>query len=577
MKHETRLSSTRNLVVIALIGCMISFQSCRKDDPDPPIQINFSSTSFAVSEGNQINVTLQLSRPATREGMVKIELAGDAAYTADYNTNPSGISGVIDVIFIEGATTHIITVATVNNEFYTGNRMVILTLQDPASGYLVGDTNETILTIEEDEGPAIANFQFSASSVLENAVSGLVMQIPFSEPAQGPGSVTITWASNNASYETNFTTLPAATGNTIAYAIADGATGITLSIVPKDDAYFHENFVVVFEITATTGSVKAGTFNRVTVTITEDESPSLASFPITDAAVSEGATTSVTVPISLSIPASDVGTITVSFTSPNAVYGTHFTTSPAASGSNIVLNVAKDAVGSQFTILPIDNAVDNPNRLIQFTISSGTGVVRPGDNISYSLTITDNEPTLRSVFISFGRSTAPLVTGAATWNHLYDDSPSAGDSWSNLLRSDGVATPFDVTMNSSLTPQPLGAVTGINSGVFPDNAMKEYWYVPGPNQGITRGFSILQLDDAVAYTIKIHGGTTSVSADGKNTMTIAINGVLKVIEDVTNNVSQTLVWNNFNPTVSIFTVNLTDTDGGGICPINAMEISWYED
>jgi hypothetical protein len=71
MKHETRLSSTRNLVVIALIGCMISFQSCRKDDPDPPIQINFSSTSFAVSEGNQINVTLQLSRPATREGMVK--------------------------------------------------------------------------------------------------------------------------------------------------------------------------------------------------------------------------------------------------------------------------------------------------------------------------------------------------------------------------------------------------------------------------------------------------------------------------------------------------------------------------
>jgi hypothetical protein len=100
---------------------------------------------------------------------------------------------------------------------------------------------------------------------------------------------------------------------------------------------------------------------------------------------------------------------------------------------------------------------------------------------------------------------------------------------------------------------------------------------PGPNQGITRGFSILQLDDAVAYTIKIHGGTTSVSADGKNTMTIAINGVLKVIEDVTNNVSQTLVWNNFNPTVSIFTVNLTDTDGGGICPINAMEISWYED
>jgi len=576
MKEGIELYSARLFTIGLMVG-LLGFQACKKDDPTPPIQINFSAATLSVTEGSQINITLQLSRPATREGSVHLVLTGDAAYTSDYNTNPSGITGNIEVIFTEGTSTHTITVATVNNEIYSGNKMVVFALQDPAPEYLIGAANELTLTIEEDEGPAVANFEFNTGSVSESSVSGLVMQIPFSEPAQGPGSVTITWASNNSSYETNFTTLPAAASNTISYAIADGAEGLTLTLVPKDDSFFHENYVVVFEITATSGSVKAGTSNRTTVTITEDESPSFASFPVTDALVSEAATVAQVVPVSLSIPASETGTITVSFTSGNAVYGTHFTTSPAASGSNIVLNVAKDAVASQFTILPIDNAVDNVNRLIQFTISSGTGVVRPGGNISYILTITDNEPTLRSVFISFGRSSAPLVTGSVVWNHLYDDSPSAGDTWTNLLRSDGVATLFDIVMNSSLTPQPLGAVTGINSGVFPDNAMKEYWYVPGPNQGITRGFSILQLDNAETYTIKIHGGTTATSSDGKNTMTIAINGDQKAINDVTNNVSQLLLWSNINPSVSIFTVNLTDSETGGICPINAMEISWYED
>jgi len=38
-----------------------------------------------------------------------------------------------------------------------------------------------------------------------------------------------------------------------------------------------------------------------------------------------------------------------------------------------------------------------------------------------------------------------------------------------------------------------------------------------------------------------------------------------------------LEWVNINPIASIFNVELTDTDGGGICMINAMEISWYED
>jgi hypothetical protein len=551
--------------------------SCSKDDPEPPVEVSFDTDAQSVLEGNEINITLHLERPAISAGTITVQLGGTAVYTEDYNTNPSGNTGRFDVAIAEGATTAQFTVATVNNNVFEDDYTITFTLADPSENFALGSRKLLTLTIQEDESQAIANFQTTAASVAENGVVGITVQIPFSLPTKGPGTITISWASNNAAYNTHFTTLPAVVADVITLSVPDNATGTSLTIIPKDDAFFHDNYVIVFDITNTTGSVKAGAAKKLTVTIQEDENPSFASFSVTDGIIAETNTAGVIVPIALSIPASETGTITVSFTSATAVYNNHFTTLPAASGNNIVLSVAKDATGAELKILPIDDGVDNDNRIIFFTISSGGGVVRPGGNINYVLTITDNEPTLKQVLISFGSASAPLITGADKWNHAYTNIADAGVTWSNLIEADGTATPFDLTIISPLTPQPLGATTGINSGVFPDNAMKEYWYVPGPAQGISRGFSILQLNNAVQYTIRIQGGTTFASADGKNTMKVAVNGDQKSIDDITNNVTQALQWTTISPVASIFNIVLTDTDGGGFCPINAMEISWYED
>lgn len=551
--------------------------SCGKEDPEPPVEVSFEADTQTIIEGNEVNITFQLERPAISAGTVTIQLGGAAVYTEDYNTNPSGNGGSFDVAIAAGATIGQFTVATVNNDIFEGDNTITFTLTNPSANFALGSRKLLTLTIVEDESQAVANFQTTAASVAENSLVGVTIQIPFSQPTKGPGTITISWASNNALYNNHFTTLPAVAANVITLTVPGDATGTSLTIIPKDDAFFHENYVLVFDITATTGSVKTGTAKKLTVTIQEDENPSFASFSVTDGALAETSVGGITVPIALSIPASETGTITVSFTSTSATYNTHFTTTPAASGSNIVIPVAKDATGAELKIFPIDNEVDNNDHIIFFTISSGSGVVRPGGNINYVLTITDNEPTLKRVLISFGSASAPLVTGADRWNHAYTNIPDAGVSWPDLLQATGTATSFDLVINSPLTPQPLGATTGINSGAFPDNAMKEYWYVPGPAQGISRSFSILQLNNAVQYTVRIHGGTTFASMDGKNTQKVSVNGDQKSIEDITNNVTQVLEWINITPVASIFTIVLTDTDGGGFCPINAMEISWYED
>lgn len=563
-----------SLVLVVFTFSLPLFIGSCKDDPEPPNEISFSSDVQSVIEGNQIDIFIPFERAASGTGKVVVQLSGAATYNEDYNTNPSGSTGSFELTITAGATSIQFSIATINDNIYKGDRPIVITLSTPSEGFSLGSRKSLTLTIVDDESQATANFQTSEASVIENSVTGITLQIPFSMATKGPGTLTVSWASNNAAYNTHFTTLPAAAGNTITLNVSGDATGTSLTLIPKDDSYFHDNYVVVFEITATTGSVKAGTNKKLTITLQEDENPSFASFPVTDGITAETATAGIVVPIALSIPASETGTINVSFSSATAVYGTHFTTLPAASGNNILLNVAKNATGAELTVYPVDNAADNADRLIFFTISGGGGVVRPAGNINYVLTITDNEPTLQRVLISFGSATAPLVTGPDSWNHAYTNIPDPGVTWSNLVRADGVATTFDLSIISPLTPQPLGKTTGINSGVFPDNAMKEYWYVPEPPQGVSRSFSILQLDNTKQYTIRIHGGTTFVSSDGKNTMTIEINGDQKSINDVTNNVTQVLQWT-LSPVASIFTVTLTD--GGGFCPINAMEISWYED
>lgn len=560
------------LTTSVLFGLFLFLDSCKDEDPAPPTVIEFESVSQEITEGQNIIVKIKLSATVPQPTLVVVNISGDATYTNDFNTNPSGNEGFLVAEVFNGAATAQFTVSTVDDEIFEGDKTVTLTLGAAPDGFEIGTQKTITLTIKDNESPAIANFEISTATINENGTSGITVKIPFSLPAKGEGNVTVSMASISAIYGTNYTTLPAAVGNSISFAVVNQATGVTFTVVPKDDSFFHSDFVIVFEITSTTGSVRIGTVNKFTLTIKEDESPSLANFNLPNASIAENTTTPITVQIPLSIPASETGSVTATLTSTNATYGTNFTTSPVAAGGNIVINVAKNATQVEFTVLPIDDAVDNANRKIIFTLSAATGVVRLGPNLVYELTITDNEPTLRKILISFGTSKAPLVTGADSWNHVYG-SPQNGDlTWSNLVRSDGVATTIGVLVNSVLTPQDLGKTTGINSGVFPDNALKEYWYVPV--DGATRGFSITLLDNSKLYTIKIHGGTT-FTLTGENAMIISVNGTEKTIADVTNNVSEVLTWADVVPAAAKITVNLTD--GSGICPINAMELSWYEE
>ncbi|HMJ71559.1 MAG TPA: Calx-beta domain-containing protein [Cyclobacteriaceae bacterium] len=573
------LAATRCLQVITgllMLCLMFVLPSCDEEEPDPPTMIGFGSASQEVTEGNEINITVVFDKPTVEEGTVLVTLGGTAKYTSDYNTNPSGNTGSFTLPLAPGQSSATFSMATVQDDIYAQPRTVTFTLGAPvpAESFVLTETATFEVTINDDESPAIANFAIASATIAENSTSGYTVSIPFSTPARGEGGLTVSFASNTATAD-NFSTIPALNANNVLLTVPSAATGTSFTVLAKDDSYFHSDFVIVFEITATTGSVKAGPSKKFTMTIQENEVPSLANFDASSSQIAETGPP-VTVLIPLSIPASNTGSVTISYASTNAVYGTDFTSLPAPAGANIVVPVAKDATQVQFTITPVDDVIDNAHQVITFTLTAADGVVRLGSGTVYILTITDNEPSLRKVLVSFGGVNGSTMFGNEQWNYAYSDTPNAGTTWGNLVRSDGVVTNLAIVVTSPLTAQPLGKTTGLNSGAFPDNALREYWYVPGPDQGITRGFEIRQANNAINYQIRVIGSTTVVHPDGKNTMTVAVKGVSKSINDVTNNVSEVLIWTDVTSAASIIPVALTDSATGGICPINALEITWYE-
>ena len=81
------------MLLFGLIILVNFLSSCKKDDPEPPIEISFGAIEQSVQEGAEIKISLLLERPSTTSGKIEVQLAGDAVYTKDYNTNPSGNLG----------------------------------------------------------------------------------------------------------------------------------------------------------------------------------------------------------------------------------------------------------------------------------------------------------------------------------------------------------------------------------------------------------------------------------------------------------------------------------------------------
>jgi YD repeat-containing protein len=96
------------------------------------------------------------------------------------------------------------------------------------------------------------------------------------------------------------------------------------------------------------------------------------------------------VDVVLSNPAEAAGTLEIML-SGEMEYGRYFTTVPAISGGKISLAVADGDTEVSFSILPVNNAKLNGNKIATFSIVNAIGSVKLGESVDYMLTLVDDE------------------------------------------------------------------------------------------------------------------------------------------------------------------------------------------
>ena len=134
-------------------------------DNDAPPTIRFSSTTYAVNEGDgTAQIMVNLSRPTVETITVNFSTSdGTAVSGTDYTTVNETVT------FNPSETSKMVTVPIVDNAIYQAARTVNLTLSNPTPADVGIENNPAVLTIEDNDNPPSVQFEMANYTVDEGA------------------------------------------------------------------------------------------------------------------------------------------------------------------------------------------------------------------------------------------------------------------------------------------------------------------------------------------------------------------------------------------------------------------------
>ncbi len=141
------------------------------------------------------------------------------------------------------------------------------------------------------------------------------------------------------------------------------------------------------------------------------------------------------------------------------------------------------------------------------------------ESATFSLTVTNVEPPTEKWYLS-AKYTSP--NAPAPWNNI------STVTTNNLLNGNGVVTPVGIEfLNTYWNAGNAGAVTGNNSGVYPDAVIRDYFWFGVYGAPNTIDVRLKGLTVGTKYNITLFGSSTWTALGNVGTTIYTINGVAK--------------------------------------------------
>ena len=458
LTKQIKSTATKLAILLASVGFIASCDD-NEETTAKSVAVQFSTTAVTVSESaTEQTYTVNFAEAAQADATFEIAIENtNVAYATDYTTNPNGSSGNIAVSVTKGQTSAQFRFTPVNNNQINEDvRKITFTLGNFDGPLEAGTQASLEVTLTDDEGPTAVNFANSSSSVAEGTAAGLDVTLPLTNNAAGAGQIIVNLASTNATYGTHFTTQPAAVDGKITIAVAFGDANKSFKVIPINNDDVNAARVINFTIETATGGVNKGTNLTHTFTITDDETPSAATFAVAEGSALELETAGATVTVNLAPQTTGSGTLELTLTSTTATYGTHYTTEPAAVNNKVTIAVANGVTTASFKIIPIENTEVNAARDITFAMTASTGVVtyQNGTSSSYTHSIKDDDAVmtiadLRAMYGGSGQQN--IVTSAKIQGIVTSSNPQVNNN--NIFIQDataGIAIRFSAANNNAI-------------------------------------------------------------------------------------------------------------------------------
>lgn len=193
-----------------------------------------------------------------------------------------------------------------------------------------------------------------------------------------------------------------------------------------------------------------------------------------------------------------------------------------------------------------------------------------GASSDFTFTITVTDKDLTSVYVNFNQINLSLPS---QWNS-FNSSPYAGNTISGLKDDELNTTSIGVTLVDSWEgSNDLGAITGNDQGVFPDNAMKTAYFESSANLKRIR-ITGLSTSSTAKYNLVFFASRTA----GDNRNTIYSAGGNSVTLNAANNTNNTVQINGLSADANgVIEFTAQKVTGSPYAYINALVIQSYED
>jgi Family of unknown function (DUF5689) len=265
------ISQPEPLVRLFVVCIFLTLVACSDDAEtvtlQPSAQFTASTLTFVENEGEK-TISILLDKPAASDGVVVLSI--NTVVPNSFTTIPAVDKGQILIPIEKLQTTVSFKLIPSDNLNLDGCKVVKFTILQASDGITPGSVRDLVVSVNDDEAPAEANFEISSVYLRESEPAGATVNILLNSPAPAAGELVVKIQSSVA-YGSLFTTEPAPTGSKIFLHVTEGQQVASIKVFAVNDASFKTDRNVGFRIVDASGGLIPGRDVNSDVTITEDD------------------------------------------------------------------------------------------------------------------------------------------------------------------------------------------------------------------------------------------------------------------------------------------------------------------